>query len=146
MGSGSEMGQTFGAYTGGVHWVPGQTKGQPKLSGRRGVGKTYLWGLGSTMVVTKHHPSDGVEVVTGWAGQYLALQVFLDVCGAQCKKTKNISWMGTWTRGGRLLIETNFSSSILLLNSKQMFENLRKSEKQILTFLPKLLSLTIVSF
>ena len=56
MGSGSEMGQTFGAYTGGVHWVPGQTKGQPKLSGRRGLYGTgsMVWGpLGWSQNTTK---------------------------------------------------------------------------------------------
>ena len=61
----TDLGQTLKLKLSGVHSDLGQTNGQPKLSGRRGVGKSYLGGVGPTGLVTKHHQSGGVEVVTG---------------------------------------------------------------------------------
>ena len=83
------------ANLGGVHWVLGQTNGQSKFLGRRGVGKSWLEVVGPTEVVSKPPQSGGGGQVWTEQGNTLALQLCLEVTGAHTKNPKNISFMGS---------------------------------------------------
>ena len=65
------MGQRSRPNSGGDHRVSGQSKGQSKFPGRRGVHWNKIWGLGPTEVATNHHQSGGSGVVSAGAGEVI---------------------------------------------------------------------------
>ena len=88
MVSDSEMGQSFDVILGGVHWSRGQTKGQLSNTGRMGVVRTKVWGVGPTGVTTNHHQSWVGGIWSECTGYWVALQSTFSSCTVTKKNSQ----------------------------------------------------------
>lgn len=87
------MGKRFVVISSGSQWFQGQNYGQLMVSGRRGVGRNKIGGLGPTEVAGNHHQRVVMGCLAADAAGVSPLQVCLGLCGAQGKITKNkIPW------------------------------------------------------
>ena len=90
------MGQKRWPDPGGTQGDQGQTKGQNRKCGRRGVEGNKFGAMVTTEGVGKPPPSCGGGGGSAETEQQLALQSSFEGCGAHRKNPKNIQKMGTW--------------------------------------------------
>ena len=102
VGSETDLGQKWEAKQSGVHWSNGQTKGQLLNTGRRGVVRTQIWGVGPTGVATNYHQRWWGE---GWSdaqGKWLPCSPLPGVKWSTNKIHKNVKTMENTSSTDRL--------------------------------------------